>query len=100
MSNVPNQNQFKATNDGEGEVYVPLTKNLTNMDLYDVNIKRIVFTYTVKLWKIYTIYKFQNFPLCYSTFFYYSDFIGFERFPLSVSDSYINVSNCFKAIFK
>jgi hypothetical protein len=39
MSNAPNQNQFKATNDGEGEVYVPLTKNLKNMDLYDVNIK-------------------------------------------------------------
>jgi len=49
MSNAPNQNQFKATNDEEGEVYVPLTTNLTNMDLYDVNIKRKIFTFTVKL---------------------------------------------------
>jgi hypothetical protein len=36
MSNAPNQ--YKASNDGEGEVYVPLTKNLKNMDLYDVRI--------------------------------------------------------------
>jgi len=34
MSNAPNQ--FKASSDGEGEVYVPLTKNIKNMDLYDV----------------------------------------------------------------
>lgn len=36
MSNAPNQ--YKASNDGEGEVYVPLTKNLKNMDLYDVRV--------------------------------------------------------------
>ena len=49
MSNAPNQNQFKATNDGEGEVYVPLTKNLKNIDLYEVNIKEFFVTFTVKL---------------------------------------------------